>query len=102
MPWHGFDVLRRIENFPQLRNAVVQIVVFDDGVRPNRLHEGVLAHEFAGILYHHAQSIEQLSTETHFFAIAKQSSLVHIQKIVAEAIFGHAQTAASAGAAEEI
>jgi len=32
VPWHGFDVLRRMEQFPKLRNAIVQIVVFDDGV----------------------------------------------------------------------
>jgi hypothetical protein len=85
-----------MEQFPQLRNAVVQIVVFDDGVRPNRLHEGVLAHEFAGILHQHTQSIEQLSAETDFVAFAEQPSLVHIEKIVAEAKFRHAQTAAGA------
>ena len=89
--WHGFDVLSRMEEFPQLRNAIVQIVVFDNGVRPYRLHERVFAHELAGILHQHAKSVEQFASEADFLVITKKPSLVHIEEINAKEIFGHCQ-----------
>src|SRR5262249_15850754 len=50
VPRHSLNVLLRIESFSQLGNTIVEIVVFDDGVRPYRIHERIFAHELAGIL----------------------------------------------------
>ena len=97
VPWHGFDVLNRMEQFPQLRNAIVQIVVFDDGVRPYRLHERVLAYELAGILHQHAKSVEQFAPQADFLVITKQPSLVHIEEVITKEVLGHCQTAAGVG-----
>ncbi len=60
-----------MEQFPQLRNAIVQIVVFNDGVRPYGLHECVFAYKLAGVLYQHAQSVEQFAPQTDFLVITK-------------------------------
>ena len=38
-------------SFRSFRNVVVQIVVFDNGVRSYRLHESVFEHELAGIFH---------------------------------------------------
>jgi hypothetical protein len=68
--WDGLDVFLRVEQFSQLRNAVVQIVVFDNGIWPHGLHECVFADEFAGILYQNAKSVEQFAPQTNFLVIA--------------------------------
>src|SRR4030095_12523801 len=94
VPWHGFDALRW-EPFPELRDAIVQIVVFDDGVRPYGLHEGVFAHKLAGILHQHTKSVEQLAPQADFLVVTKQPSLIHVEEVIAKEIFGHAETGAA-------
>ena len=86
-----------MEQFPQLRNAIVQIVIFYDRVRPYGLHERVLAHELAGILHQHAKSVEQFAPQADLLVITKQPSLIHIEEVITKEIFGHCQIAAGVG-----
>jgi hypothetical protein len=82
--WTGFAIL-------------VQVVFFDDGVRPHRLHERVFSHELAGILHQDAKSVEQLAPQADFLVVTKEPSLVHIKDEVAKEVLGHNQTAAGIG-----
>src|ERR1700751_3460529 len=91
VPRHSLDVLLRMKSFSQLRNTIVEIVVFDDGVWPYRVHECVFAHEFPGILDQHAESVEEFAAQADFFVIAKQPSLVHVEEVVAKEVLGHYQ-----------
>ena len=97
VPWHRFDIFRRMQALSQLRNAVVQIVVFDYRVRPYGLHERVFAHQFSGIFHKNAKGVEELALQMEFAVIAKQSSLVHVEEITAKEILGHCQIATGFG-----
>ena len=97
VPGYGFDVLRRMEQFPQLRNAIVQVVIFDDRVRPYRLHERIFAHELSGILHQHAKSVEEFAPQADLLVTTKQPSLIHVEEVIAKEIFGHCQIAAGVG-----
>jgi hypothetical protein len=89
VPRDGFDILRRIEQFPKLGNAVIQIIVFDNGVRPYGFHESVFSHQFAGVLYQEAKSVEEFASQADFFVATKQPSLVHVEDVVAKEVPGH-------------
>ena len=99
MPWHGFDVFRRMQQLAQLRNALVKIVIFDDGIRPDGLHECVFAHEFAGILHQQAKRVEKFAPKADLLVVTKKPSLGHVKDVVAKQVPGHSQIASGIGGA---
>jgi hypothetical protein len=68
---------------------VIEVVFFDDPVRPNGCEKLILAQEFAGILDENGQALEDFSTQADLGAIAKKPMLIDIQEKFFERIAPH-------------
>ena len=56
-----------------------QIILFNETVRPYRLHQNVLFQQTAGLLNEHQQQIECFRSQRNTFAIAQQQTFFWVQ-----------------------
>src|SRR5262249_53540128 len=70
----------------QRRDAVVQVVLFDDGIGPDAAHQLVFRQQPAGVFDQKSQRVEHLRAQSHCLAGAQKTSLAHVEAEVAEFI----------------
>ena len=83
MPAHGFDKLRfasfPAENLSQVRDVFVEIIFFDDCVRPNFRQKFVFADQVIAMLDKSAKRLESLFRQRHTLAFARQNAFRNVQ-----------------------
>src|SRR6266852_5603102 len=74
------------EDAAQDGNVLIEIVLFDDGVRPDRLHQLVFADGFSAVLHQVEQGVKHLGRQWHWRAVACQRALTGVNVERAELV----------------
>src|SRR5258708_578377 len=74
------------EDAAQDGNVLIEIVLFDDGVRPDRFHQLVFADGFSAVLHQVEQGVKHLGRQWHWRAVACQRALTGVNVERAELV----------------
>lgn len=87
---YGFDVppavVQLAEGLPQQRDIPSEVDFFDDGIRPEALHECLFRDQAPVRLYQGNEGIEELGRERHRLIAAQQTPLRRVQPKRAERV----------------